>query len=405
MSTRRGRLLGVTWRIGALSILAGLVAIPSVGGPASGAPTAPTGALTSVTAIALAENAGWACALSGGSVWCWGENENGQLGDGATAMSTAAVQVKGVSGATAIALGYDHACALVAEGRVICWGNNSDGELGGGSDDDEIHIATVVGVRGATSIAAGEGWTCATVPGKLLCWGSGYPNEDADRFDFSGLVLPTEASSVTTNKPAAVKPGVPTDKGTLGFPLSFGVPLTKIYAGTSELCGTAATLVFCLGDEISDSVDEEIDDEVVGRRTIGTVELAVADSHACARLLTGRVRCWGSNDDGQLGDGTTDERVRPVDVVGVTGAKSIAAEFGRTCAVSNGGKVSCWGEDLGLKPQPQAGFPAASAIATDTGSLCVLASGEVWCAGDNEYGQLGNGTTKASTKPVRVLKR
>lgn len=349
---------------------------------AHGAPVTP--ALGGVTAIATNGNSDFACALSGGSVWCWGENEDGQLGDGSETTRTKAVQVKEVSGATTFAVGSFHACAIVKDGKVICWGDNSHGELGGGTDDDELKRATVVGISGATSVAAGEGWTCAVAGGKLWCWGDGYPNADED----------------------VDEPGSPTAQDEFGDPLSLGLPLTRISGSLNELCGIAVTAAVCFGDEISEYSDAEIDDEAVAKRTIGSVELAVSDFHACARLGTGRVRCWGSNDEGELGDGTTDDRGKPVDVGGLTGAVSIATDAGRSCAVSNGGKVSCWGLDLGSKPRQQTSFPKAASVAVGSRFQCVVASGsgEVWCAGENDLGQLGNGTTKSSSKPVRVIK-
>jgi alpha-tubulin suppressor-like RCC1 family protein len=128
------------------------------------------------------------------------------------------------------------------------------------------------------------------------------------------------------------------------------------------------------------------------------------------------VKCWGNNGAGQLGDGTTTDRDVPVDVLGLgSPAQSIAAGWAHTCALTIGGAVKCWGDNqygqLGdgtttnsLTPIDVVGLGSGVvAIDASFGDTCaVLDTGGLKCWGDNEYGQLGDGTTTDSHVPVDV---
>ncbi len=126
--------------------------------------------------------------LRDGTVWCWGYNSSGQLGDGTSEQRNAPVQVAGLAGATALAVGQGHACALLAGGTVKCWG--STGGSGGG------RTASPVTVAGATDLTAGNFATCAVVAGAPQCWGQNY----------EGKLLAPRTQSVI-NAPTAL-PGV-----------------------------------------------------------------------------------------------------------------------------------------------------------------------------------------------------
>jgi hypothetical protein len=117
------------------------------------------------------------CAIvTGGKVKCWGDNFLGQLGNGTTKKSSIPVEVKNISGATAIAAGGSHSCAVVAGGKVQCWGNNHYGTLGNQPPNpySNAGVTIPVGVKdisGATQISLGDFHSCAVVGGGVRCWG------------------------------------------------------------------------------------------------------------------------------------------------------------------------------------------------------------------------------------------
>jgi alpha-tubulin suppressor-like RCC1 family protein len=126
--------------------------------------------------IAIAAGLRSACALlSGGVVKCWGDNFNGELGNGTKGSpSTTPVTVSGLNGASAVSVGNSHACAVVAAGAAKCWGENSDGQLGDGTKGDSTAPVAVSALSGATAISAGVSNTCALLTsGAVSCWGLG----------------------------------------------------------------------------------------------------------------------------------------------------------------------------------------------------------------------------------------
>ena len=138
-------------------------------------PVSVTG-LTGATAIAAGQY--HTCALiTGGTVQCWGHNAHGELGTGTNNDSNVPVTVTGLTGATAIAAGQDHTCALISGGTVQCWGHNHYGQLGNGNINNSPPYGSYVpvnvfGLTGVTAITAGADHTCALLSGGTVqCWG------------------------------------------------------------------------------------------------------------------------------------------------------------------------------------------------------------------------------------------
>jgi alpha-tubulin suppressor-like RCC1 family protein len=134
------------------------------------------------------------------------------------------------------------------------------------------------------------------------------------------------------------------------------------------------------------------------------IDFELGFTHSCALGLAGTAWCWGSNGSGEVGDGTTEQRTRPVAVQGLRDLTVIYTGQGRSCAVQKGGKLFCWGAGHGRRPVEVNGF-LGPVVGVGIGKhhCALLASGRVMCWGDNVEGQLGDGTKINRTQPVSVI--
>ncbi|MBX3313773.1 MAG: hypothetical protein KF906_05575 [Actinobacteria bacterium] len=145
--------------------------------------------------------------------------------------------------------------------------------------------------------------------------------------------------------------------------------------------------------------------------------ITAGGGHTCALLTNGTAKCWGYNYDGRVGDGTTTNRLTPTTVTGLTGATAITAGGGgHSCALLTNGTAKCWGNNgsgqLGdgtttnrLTPTTVTGLTGATAITPGGGHSCaLLTNGTAKCWGNNVDGQLGDGTTTNRLTPVTVLR-
>jgi alpha-tubulin suppressor-like RCC1 family protein len=323
------------------------------------------------------------CALwgSGSSVRCWGENASGQLGNGTTQSSSDPVAVSGLSTATALASGRAHSCARLADGTVGCWGDNVHGQLGDGTTESSPVPVAVSGIANATGVAAGGGHSCARLADATVrCWGD---NADGQLGD--GTFDPSSA-------PVAV--------GGL-------IAVTAVAAGGAHTCALLIDgTVTCWGDD-GTTTGSAAPQPVAG--IAGATAIAAGGDHTCALVGapgSAAVQCWGRNDSGQLGDGTTTSSSTPLAVPGISTASAIAAGRRHTCALLSDYTVRCWGENgqgqlgdgtlvssssarsaVGLP----AGFPVTH-LSLGDGHSCVRQSDStIRCWGSNAVGQLGNG--------------
>ena len=180
------------------------------------------------------------------------------------------------------------------------------------------------------------------------------------------------------------------------------------------LAGVAATALVISS---ASPIVADMNETAVGSENFSAqASITAGRNHTCALLSTGAVKCWGSNSNGQLGDGTTTDRKTPTDVSGLSsGVTAITTGRNHTCALRATGAVECWGYNFEGRlgdgsttdrhtPTPVTGLSSdVTAITAGTRHTCaLLGTGAVTCWGDNNVGQLGNGNTTNQLTPTPV---
>jgi alpha-tubulin suppressor-like RCC1 family protein len=374
-------------------------------------------------AISIAAGGNHSCAMvgiiepfDGFTIQCWGKNDFGQLGDGTTTDSNRVVHLTNWSEVDgifkAIVAGWGHTCAMgnfVDEepGGVACWGYNKNGELGDGTNLNNNGyprgISRVQDLHDAVALAAGDDHTCAVLNGGgVKCWG------------FNGDGQLGDGTTNDSNTPEDAEY------------LSSGV--IAITAGWGHTCALIQDAgIRCWGDneygQLGDGTDvpyravrgmvSGLEKDIVG--------ISAGGGHTCALKQDGRIMCWGQNNYGQLGDGTTKNSNLPVYVKGLSllsgeTISSLAAGRNHTCALTDRRRVMCWGWNSSGQLGDGTMISRTIPVVADTHGNDILglsAGGEHTCVitteynalcwGDNDYGQLGNGTNASSGTPVEVI--
>lgn len=301
-----------------------------------------SGDVTSGSACALIDNDG----DRDGEVWCWGGNASGQVGNNSTAVALVAqpVQLLGGGNLDDIAAlemsGGSQAsvCGLDIGGDVYCWGENQSGQLGLGTSGNDVLQADLIGglsnvLQVASTASGGVGHRCALVQsGQVFCWGAGASGQLGN------------GSTVMQTSPVEVM-----NMGGVGQSLSLaggqlGTSYVLMTSGTIRAWGYNSQGQLGNNNQISQSSPVAPNVSMVA----GIVAAGFGDNtYACALLMSTEVSCWGYNGQGQLGVGDTVLRLEPTKVVGLSGVRNLRlgseGQYGSSCAVQDGGTILCFG--------------------------------------------------------------
>lgn len=329
------------------------------------------------------------CALVTYNVYCWGYNGYGQLGDGryiggdqdiekgSPVDSLVPVKVHKAPGVMAgkqivkIFAAQHHTCVLSSDGLMYCWGYNANGQLGSGTNTDSpvpVQVGGALAGKTITDIGGTNSASCAIASAKIYCWGANVSG-------VTGRGL-TSGSTLT-----------PTLVSTTGLPAGYtATALSTSGSRSKTMCAIVNSKAYCWGDNNNGSIGngttsssvsvptKVTDTGVLSGKTVtaisqdGYVSLASGGYPHVCAIANARAYCWGDNDYGQLGDGSTTDRSSPVAV--------------STSGVLNGKTV----QDI------QAGL----------NHTCVRANSAAYCWGNNGSGQIGDGTNTGRASPVAV---
>ena len=383
-----------------LVVVTGALAVAACGSARRPA-TLPAG--TKVTAIAAGCHHSLAL-TSTGRVLAWGDNANGVLGDGNTTSTDVPVEVKLPPGtrATAIAAGCFDSLAVTSTGRMLAWGDNANGQLGDGnttSTDVPVEVKLPPGTK-VTAIAGGCSQSLAvTSVGRVLAWGDNANGQLGD------------GNTTSTDVPVEVK----LPPGTKATAIDTGCQQSLALSSTGQVLAWGDNMYGELGN--GDNTSSDVPVEVKLPAGTKVTAISAGGHHGLALTSTGQVLVWGDNATGQLGDGNTTSTDVPVKVKLPADSRVTGISGGahHSLALTSTGQVLAWGENggqLGDGNTTQSDIPTkaklparAKVTAIAAGghhSLALTSTGELLAWGYNAQGELGDGKTTSTDKPVEV---
>ncbi len=355
-----------------------------------------------------------------GTVWAWGDNNDGQLGDGTTTDRATPVQAVGLSGVKQAAVGSYDSIALKQDGAVWIWGY-------GTSSNRDMHLSAVLRIPDL------QGDITASTYNERYVLADGYVRELTTSGAGEIILGDTSQVSAGCEHRLALKDDKTVwawgenDSGQLGdgttasrstpAPVAGLSNVKQVFAGAfssfvvkedGSLWTWGATVPYMSESDMLSPV------QISGLSDVASVSASYG--HVLVLKNDGTVWAWGENTFGQLGNGTTQTSYAPVQVSGLTNVKAIDAADNSSVAVKNDGTVWTWGSDNfgelgnGTFDEPSSipvqvtGLTGIEQV--DSGGIHCVAlknDGTVWTWGANELGQLGNGTFENSNTPVKVL--
>jgi alpha-tubulin suppressor-like RCC1 family protein len=343
------------------------------------------------------------CALvATGQAYCWGQNQEGQLGDGSMVNRNVPTAVLSGLSFVRVTAGGSHSCGLTASGEAFCWGMNQVGQLGDGTLAQRLTPVAVTGGHRFIEFAAFGSSTCGLeASGQAYCWGLNNVGQLGN-----GLLGDGTTEDGPTPAPVPVTSGLRfAHLATQGA--SAAMMCALIDSGEAYCWGQNS--VGQLGD--GTQTDRASPVAVIGGLQYG--QITVGGEGACGLTSGGQAFCWGWNVFGELGDGTTTMRLSPVAVQGGLRYAEVSMAEDHTCGIALEGVAYCWGRNLfgalgdgtgfdRTVPTPVSGGLTFTTLAAGRHTCGLTSGSQAYCWGYNVQGQLGDGTEITRLAPVAV---
>jgi alpha-tubulin suppressor-like RCC1 family protein len=317
-------------------------------------------------------------------LWAWGDNRNGQLGDGTTTVRRTPIKV--MENVVKVTTGYYHTLAIKTDGSLWAWGSNENGRLGDGTTTDRLTPVKVMVLENVVSVSAGYAHTLAIeADGSLWAWG------------FNGIGQLGDGNTTDRYTPFKVMENV--------------VSISAGYAHTvaTKTDGSLWTWGRNMNGELGNGTTE---DSYVPLKVMENVDsVSAGGMHNLAIKTDGSLWVWGYNEYGQLGDGNFVSRLTPFKVM--ENVVSVSAGNFHTLAIKTDGSLWAWGNNnsgrLGDGTTINRRWPVKvmeNVVYVTAGyahTLAIETDGSLWAWGFNYFGQLGNGSDGLSDTPIPVV--
>lgn len=364
----------------------------------------------SLTFVQIDAGSSHTCGVTAnGSAYCWGNNDAGQLGIGNLSRDSVPRLVTGGLTFAQVSAGVSHTCGVTTANASFCWGTNSQSQLGigllGGFRTEPVQVSDPAGGPVLfVHVSAGRGHTCAATsaagaPSDAYCWGDDGLGQVGDNTTFNtDQDIPTLVSG--------------------------GLTWKQISASDLHTCAIEDdNTVYCWGANWQGAIG--IGNQAHQAVPVQMSGLTFADvtgglRHSCGRQLSApyEIRCWGRGLEGEVGDGAFVDRLDDVPIVNQLDWTAVVAGDFHTCMIDSSGQAYCTGladegqlgngtnaPNLNVRDPVLQGALTFDALTLGERHTCALnaTTGEVWCWGRASDGQLGDGTGVASPTPVQIV--